>query len=234
MVGVKLELVSPEGPVKNLGAFRVHVDMAAVDTQGTGSVIAMQALEVARLVEASLNDSQSFDRKSLCIVPGADGLAWCVYLDIVVLGTDGALVDVVSLGVRAALHNLMLPKISPVRSALVEQLDFSVSDDPADSTLMETGGVPVFVTVLVFGSAVAVDPTLAEEEAADSCLFVSVNRAGQVCFCKQAGTTGLSPELLLQALSVAREAAATVLDVQNTFLAKEITMQRPKTFLVLN
>ena len=73
-----------------------------------------------------------------------------------------------------------------------------------------------------------------EEEACDARLIVAVNRGGQMCFCKQVGSVGVAPEIILEMLSVARAAAAAVIDEQNAALEKEAKEQRPKQFIQLN
>ena len=56
---------------------------------------------------------------------------------------DGSLIDVISLAMRGALKTLRLPKISPVKSALLESLDFNVEDDPTDPIYLDIEKIPV-------------------------------------------------------------------------------------------
>jgi hypothetical protein len=51
--------------------------------------------------------------------------------------------DVISLAMRGALKTLRLPKVSAVKSALLESLDFNVEDDPCDPLYLDISDIPV-------------------------------------------------------------------------------------------
>ena len=88
------------------------------------------------------------DRKKLVVVPGAEGLAWTIYVDLVSFGpTDACLLDVCSWAVRAALARTKIPKITPVRSALLNKPDFTVEGGEAAEKKEREGFFFFFFTV---------------------------------------------------------------------------------------
>ena len=95
-----------------------------------------------RLAEAFRNDV-SIDLPSLSVIPGQQ--CWILYVDALVLEWSGGMVDVLSLGVRAALQNTLVPKLTV--SGEGEEMEFEISDNPHDSTPVNTSNAPIIITL---------------------------------------------------------------------------------------
>lgn len=75
------------------------------------------------------HDRASLARSTLCLVPGK--VAWTVHVDAVVLTYDGALVDAVSVAIRAALLSTRLPHVEVVGGADGDdEPQIEVDDEP--------------------------------------------------------------------------------------------------------
>ncbi len=230
LAGVKLELAAPVRQDKEGELFvRVDVTCSLQDEKR----IREQEGDLSRCLEASLG-RDVIDRAKLCIVAGADGLAWTVYVDVVVLGDGGSLLDVCSLAVRAALARVRLPQVTPFRSALLNKWDFTVSDDLCDAVPLDVSRVPVMITVSVFGGRAVLDATGEEQARADAALVAALSASGQLTFSRLLGRGGMAPQLLFAALATAKEAAAVAIRTLDGALRLEDELQRPKTWLVQN
>ncbi len=230
VAGVKLELAPPVREDKEGELFvRVDVTCSLQDEKRTRE----QEGDLSRCRESSLG-GDVIDRVKLCIVPGADGLAWNVYVDVVVLGDGGSLLDVCSLAVRAALARTRLPKVTPFRSALLSKWDFSVEEDMCDAVPLDVSRVPVMITVSVFGGRAVLDATSEEQARADAALVAALSLSGQLTFSRMTGRGGMAPQLLFAALATAKEAAAVAVRTLDAALRQEEEQQRPKTWLVQN
>lgn len=95
-----------------------------------------------RLAEAFRNDV-SIDLPSLSVIPGQQ--CWILYVDALVLEWGGGMVDALSLGVKAALHNTLIPKLTVTGEG--EEMEIEISDDPRDSTRVDASNAPIIVTL---------------------------------------------------------------------------------------
>ena len=55
------------------------------------------------------------------------------------------MVDALSLGVKAALHNTLIPKLTVTGEG--EEMEIEISDDPHDSTRVDASNAPIIVTL---------------------------------------------------------------------------------------
>ena len=95
-----------------------------------------------RLAEAFRNDV-SVDLPSLAVIPGQQ--CWILYVDALVLEWGGGMIDALSLGVKAALHNTLIPKLMVTGEG--EEMEIEISDDPHDSTRVDASNAPIIVTL---------------------------------------------------------------------------------------
>ena len=87
------------------------------------------------------------------------------------------------------------------------------------------------MTICAFGDSLVVDASESEQSHCDAKLTVSVNSAGKVCFSKQTGKKGLSPQQILDMFEVGKSASQSVIAALNNALEVEGRMQKPKRWL---
>lgn len=139
-----------------------------------------------RLVEAQLAAMLAGREGLLDIIPGK--YAWTINVDVVVLGADGSLPDLISLAVLSALSDTALPRVETVDSEDGE--DFAVDSDPANATGLPAEllqRLPIRLSLHDIGGKMVADVSEDEELCADSSLSVLVNRQGNLCSSHIAG-----------------------------------------------
>lgn len=129
------------------GFIEVHVDcspLASADVSFRD--ISRMNLELSRSLRRILMPSRSLP--SLVVVPGHS--VWAIYLDVLVLQTDGGnLLDPISIATRAALLSCRVPKISVSRSTHTGAVEIEILSTE-EGTKLDLPDVPVFVSAWLF------------------------------------------------------------------------------------
>ena len=68
-----------------------------------------ESIELARIIDRGIRESQAVDFKKLCIVEGEK--VWIVFIDIYIMNHDGNLIGAAALGAMAALNRTYFPKL---------------------------------------------------------------------------------------------------------------------------
>jgi len=130
------------------------------------------AIELARVVDRGIRESEVIELDKLCIEPGEK--VWIVFIDIHILDYDGNLFDAASL---AALAAIMTTKVPAERFELGEDYPLPVREPPISCTSVKFNGV------------VVMDPSLDEEDIAEARLTVATDKNGDIR-AMQKGLTG--------------------------------------------
>ena len=130
------------------------------------------AIELARVVDRGIRESEVIELDKLCIEPGEK--VWIVFIDIHILDYDGNLFDAASL---AALAAIMTTRVPAERFELGEDYPLPVREPPISCTSVKFNGV------------VVMDPSLDEEDIAESRLTVATDKNGDIR-AMQKGLTG--------------------------------------------
>ena len=131
-------------------------------------------IELARVVDRGIRESQCIDLKKLCIEPGEK--TRIVYIDNYVLDHDGNFMDAAALAAIAALHNTEIPDFGKL--PIVKK--------------------PIACTFVKIGGKILLDPTLEEEQIADARLTVTTEDNGNVCAMQKAGPSHWTAEEVMQ------------------------------------
>lgn len=151
--------------------------------------------------------SSSFDLKQLCIVKGKH--CWALFVDVLILESDGNTLDAAVMAARAALSATKLPGVSVEEDAESEALE--LSNDPSDSKSLDCSNLPLALTLCQIDStAYFIDPTKAEETCARAILTVAVNPSGVVSFIQKSSTGSIEPSILSDMIGVAQSTASTL------------------------
>ena len=149
----------------------------------------------------------SFDLKQLSIVKGKH--CWALFVDVLILESDGNALDAAVLASRAALAATKLPGVSVEEDAEAEALE--LSNDPKDSQALNCENLPLAITLCQIDStAYFVDPTRSEETCARAILSVAVNPSGTISFLHKSATGSIDPSILSDMIAVAQSTASTL------------------------
>ena len=141
-----------------------------------------KAIELARVVDRGIRESKIIEVDKLCLEPGE--AIWMVFIDIHIIDFDGNLFDASSLAALAALHNAVIPieRLRPDLEKLQEKfpsvkkyLEEHTTDYPLP--LKEP---PVSCTSVKYNNVIMIDPSLDEEDIAESRLTVATDKNGDI------------------------------------------------------
>ncbi len=170
VVGVKVGVEEPYPDRPNKGTIVTNAELAPMASREYESGPPQEdGVELARVVDRGIRESEAVDLEELCIEPGEKVMT--IFIDAHVLNDDGNLIDAASLAALAALKSGFIPVYNEEEDELVR--DEKERDIPLDEE-------PVTVTGHKINGELLWDTTGEEEEARDSRLTVSINERENV------------------------------------------------------
>ncbi|KAJ4782311.1 Exosome complex component RRP42 [Rhynchospora pubera] len=222
IASIKAELGKPSILHPDKGKVSIFVDCsptAAPIYEGKGGEELSMELSVALercLLGGKSGAGAAIDLSSLVLVEGK--VCWDLYVDALVVSSDGNLLDSLAAAIKAALSNTGLPKVNVVLGASPEeQPEVDVSDE--EFLQFDTSAVPVIVTLTKVGKQYIVDATSEEESQMSSAVSVSVNRNSQICGLTKRGGAGLDPSVIHDMVSVAKYVSQEFISVLDSEVA---------------
>ncbi len=159
LAGVKMNVGTPFPDKLNEGVLITGSELKPMaHPDFDGGPPGREAIEIARVVDRGIRESNMIDMSKLCIEPGEK--VWMVFVDIQVIDFDGNLFDAGTIAALLALHNTLIPTGK-----------FELGDDHP----LPVNGWPLMVTSIKVQDHVMVDPTIMEEHVAEARLTISVD-----------------------------------------------------------
>ncbi|XP_057798528.1 uncharacterized protein LOC131014544 isoform X1 [Salvia miltiorrhiza] len=150
IASVKAELGKPNPSYPDKGKVSIYVDCsptAEPSFEGRGGEELSTELSSALqrcLLGGKSGAGAGIDLSSLCIVRGK--VCWDLYIDGLVVSSDGNVLDALGAAIKAALSDTAIPKVQVSANAPSdEQPEVDVSDE--EFVQFDTSGVPVIVTL---------------------------------------------------------------------------------------
>lgn len=203
LVAVNVELEEPDPETPEEGKVTCSVECttsASMEYEGNGATDLNQTL--TRQLSQVIGLSGAIDTKEFGLIPGKQ--CWSLYVDAMVLGAAGNLLDAIVLAANAAIHDATIPCVSIVQGDTVDDLQVEVDGDPWKATKLPFTEFPVCVSLSKIGSCFIVDATEDEDACMATRLAVAVNESGDVCGVHKTGPGGLSPAAMQEIIKVAR------------------------------
>lgn len=170
VAGVSTDVEEPYDDRPESGTIVTNAELAPMaDREFESGPPQEDGVELARVVDRGIRESEAIDLEDLCITPGEK--VYTVFIDLHILNNDGNLIDASSLAAMAALMSGSLPLYDEESGELdrdEEWKDIELSTEPVTATARKIGDELVF------------DTTKEEEEAQDARLTVSIDENGQV------------------------------------------------------
>jgi len=190
VAGIKVEHAEPFPDKPDSGMLIVNAELLplASPTFEPGRP-SENAIELARVVDRGIRESNAIDLGKLVIKSGED--VWAVFIDIYMLDYDGNLIDASALAAIAALLNAKPP----------EDEAWTLPEFPIQKR-------PVAVTVAKINSKLMIDPCLAEEGVMEARITIATIEDGSICAVQKGGIGCFSREELEQAYEMARAEGA--------------------------
>jgi len=186
IAGIKVEHAEPFSDKPDSGMLIVNAELLplASPTFEPGRP-SENAIELARVVDRGIRESNAIDLDKLVIKSGED--VWAVFIDIYVLDHDGNLIDASALAAIAALLNAKPP----------EDEAWTLPEFPIQKK-------PVAVTLAKINNKLMTDPCLDEENVMDARITIATIEDGSICAMQKGGIGCFSREELEQAYELAR------------------------------
>lgn len=204
---VKAELGKPNNLYPDKGKVFINVDCsptAAPIFEGRGGEELSAELSAALqrcFLGGKSGAGAGINLSSLTVVEGK--VCWDLYIDGLIVSSDGNLLDALGAAIKAALTNTGIPKVNvDVGASGDEEPEVDISDE--EFLQFDTSGVPVIITLTKVGRHYIADATCEEESQMSSALSVSVDRHGHICGLTKRGGAGLDPSVVLDMISVAK------------------------------
>jgi exosome complex component RRP42 len=128
------------------------------------------AIELARVVDRGVRESEMVDLTKLCIVEGK--VVYTVFVDVSILNVDGNLLDATSYAVVSALRTSNMPKFVP---------DGEKAKATGETGPIPISKVPISVTMARIGNSLVVDPAMDEEAVMDARITLTTDDDGNIC-----------------------------------------------------
>jgi exosome complex component RRP42 len=184
IAGVKMAVGTPYPDKLEDGVLSTGAEMAPIASpefeRGPPS---QESVELARVVDRVIRESETIDTKKLCIKAGEK--VWMVYLDFYILDMDGNLMDAGVLAGMAALLTAKMPKYDIEK----DKVDFDTLEGP-----LPVSGRPIGITHAKIGKALVIDPTEEEENVMSGRFTVGINDEGEICAIQKGGICGFTSE----------------------------------------
>ena len=198
LVGVKVDVGSPFRDTPDEGVITVNAELVPLASPlfepGPPDE---NAIELARVIDRSIRETNAVDRRSLVLVPGYK--VWVIHVDIYVLNHDGNLFDASMLASMAALINTKLPEYEELETGEI------ILDRSRKSTPLKIDKRVLSVNIAKIGDYLVVDPNLDEETVADTRIVISFDEEGNIVGVQKTGPGSLSLKEILEAIDIGRE-----------------------------
>jgi len=146
-----------------------------------------EAIELARVVDRGIRESEMVDLTKLCLVPGKSVVT--VFVDCNVMNVDGNLFDATSYAVVSALRTSKMKK-------------YVVKDEKAEATdewiPVPVERTPVSVTLARIGERMVVDPNTEEEASMDMRITITTDDEGHICASQKGEASTITPAQVLE------------------------------------
>ena len=198
LAGVKVEIGTPYPDKPDAGVLTVNVELTPLASPSfEPGPPSEDAIELARVVDRGIRESQAVDMKKLCIVPGKK--VFVVFIDLNVLNHSGNLFDTSALASILALMNAQIKEYTVSKSG---ELKYKKG-----TKHLPIQNFPIEVTVAKIGEKMLVDVSLEEEAVIDAQLTIALGKDNEVCAIQKSLIGTFSQDEVHQALQIATDKA---------------------------
>jgi exosome complex component RRP42 len=164
LVGIKMDVGEPYPDALESGVMSTAAELIPLASPDFEAGPPREdAIELARVVDRGIRESQVIELDKLCIEPGEK--VWIIFIDIHVIDYDGNLFDAASL---AALAALMTSTVPAKRLELGKDFPLPLKNPPVSCTSVK------------FNNVIVMDASLDEEEIAEARLTVATDENGDL------------------------------------------------------
>jgi len=195
IVGIKIEVGDPFPDTPNQGVLTVNAELNPLASPFfEPGPPTENGIELARVVDRSIRESNTIDVEKLCIDPG--NKVFIVFIDIDVIDHDGNLIDASTI---AALSALLSSKILDYEFKKGEII-YKSKKKP-----LPVINSPIAITFAKIGEKLIIDPCLKEENTMESRLTIGINEKGAISAIQKGGNGEFKIDQIKEAAAMAIE-----------------------------
>ncbi len=185
LAGVKMAVGTPYPDSQDKGTMMVNVELSPMAApEFEAGFPSENAVELSRVVDRGIRESNAIDLKKLCIIEGEK--VYSVFVDVDIINYDGNLFDACELAATAALENTKLPKIDGdgkiIQGEFTGKLPFN--HQPIECTFVKIGG------------HILLDPNLEEDECFEAAFTIAVTEKDIICAMQKRGSESFTKDEL--------------------------------------
>jgi len=189
IAGVKIATGTPFPDTPDKGLLVVNAEILPLSSPyAEAGPPSEDAIELARVVDRGIRESEMVDLTKLCLIPGKSVVT--IFVDCNVMNVDGNLFDATSYAVVSALRTSKMKK-------------YVVKDEKAEATEemipVPVERTPVSVTMARIGEKMVVDPNTEEEASMDMRITITTDDDGNICASQKGEASTISPSQVLEA-----------------------------------
>jgi exosome complex component RRP42 len=216
LAGIKMGLGVPYTDSPNSGVLTVTAELLPLSSDkyepGPPSD---DSIEVARIVDRGIRESEFIDLKKLCIEEGKE--VWTVFLDIYPINDAGNLIDAAAMASVAALMSAVMPKTEKKDKDSPTRIQFG---EFTNKKLPLKEAMPLTMTFHKLGNAIFIDPVTEEEESSEARLSVAVSQIKKENYINALQKGGSVPFTIEETNFILDNVSKIHKKLQDTFLEK--------------
>jgi exosome complex component RRP42 len=202
LVGIKVDVGEPFPDLPDKGVITTNVELVPLASPNfEPGPPDENAIELARVVDRGIRESQAVELEKLVIVPGK--LVRVVFVDVHVLDHDGNLLDASGIGAIAALLSAKIPKVS--YNEETGEVEFLEEREP-----LPVKRIPIPVTFAKIGGSMLVDPNFDEERVMDGRITITTDENGMIPAVQKGEAGSFKLEEVMYAVDTAVEKASLI------------------------
>jgi exosome complex component RRP42 len=192
IAGVKMDAIEPFRDSPDEGVLAVAAELSPLSSDRFESgPPGIQAIELARIIDRGIRNSEFIDMKKLCIKEKEK--VWSVSLDIYPINDSGSLIDAAFIASVVALKEAFIP----------EYKDDEVQYGELSNKKLPLREMPINTTVYKIDNKFVLDPLTEEEDAANTRLSFTITYPSEVINAMQKTGQELTEEEILEMESIA-------------------------------
>ncbi len=193
VVGVKMDVGEPFPDTPNEGVLIVNAELSPLASpEFELGPPREEAIELARIVDRGIRESNCIDREKLCIKKGEK--VWLIFVDIQPLNHDGNLIDASGIAAIEALLNTKMPEYD-AKNEVVNYEKKKVK--------LPVKEKPIPVTLAQINDKLVADPGIEEEDVMTSRITIVTKENGNICAIQKGGRSGFLMESIEEAIETA-------------------------------
>ena len=224
----------PDRPTEGIINFNAEISMK-------GEAIGLTTLEITRLLEKTIKESNAIDIETLCLISGDK--VWRITCSISVIDCDGGnVIDATILATMAALRAFRKCEVTLNSQGFNSKTNLPIttltihSSDEREPLPLALHHTPLSITLGVFklndiveseSIILIADPSIEEEAWMNGALQFCINAHGEICVVNKKGDVGIKSSVLMKAANLASDRSKVLHNIlqQALFKLDEATMK---------